>query len=746
VPKPTVKKATARFQTQGRLLQELGERLVAKADVALMELIKNAYDADASECRVTFDANRVEIADDGHGMTEEEFLNNWMQIATPDKQRERRSWQYKRAVTGSKGIGRFAVRFLGRSLRLETVANVRGKEGERTLLCVTFDWQRIDRASQLHTVEIPYEVREAPPDRSPGTRLIIEKLRSPESIDFESIGFNKKLRTELLLLISPYSGLDTGWFTRKGESARDPGFRVELPGTSGKDQEDLASVVLESFYARVIIEHKDNQTKYLIRHGDGRVLVKRTHKRKRPSRISSGFFADIRYFPRRAGMFQGVSVDGRKAWGWVKEHGGVGIVDHGFRMRPYGFPDDDWLRLSSDSAHSRREWRVAFMNDLYPMPAGASSHPKLNPMLYLPKLHQMIGAVFVESSQDRTSERPTDLTPSMDREGFVENEAYLELLELVRAGLEMLAYADHSEQRRLEQERKEAEAKQLRADLRKAAQYIKTVPGLSATDRDVVVTQFTTLSKHLDDVEDYYQVATSKLELMGLLGVMAGFVTHEMQRVLNSMDRLLAKLRGAFSGDKEVAVLISEIEQTHSAIVGQLDYAAAFIGSLHGTGARREPISARAAVELAVDQFRKFIDDRGIEVDIQIDEGVVSPPLPRALYNGVAMNLITNSLKAVIGGTEAAPDPLIVIKSWNEPKWHILEVADTGVGIPPSLYKRIWDPLFTTTSGQEYNPLGSGMGLGLSLVKRVVADAGGRVDLVDPPPGFKTCFRVQFPR
>jgi signal transduction histidine kinase len=712
--------------------------LVAKADVALMELIKNAYDADASECRVTFDGKRVEIADNGHGMTEKEFLNNWMQIATPDKQRERRSRHYKRAVTGSKGIGRFAVRFLGRSLRLETVANVQGKKGERTLLCVTFDWERIDRAPQLHKVEIPYEVREAPPDRSPGTRLIIEEVRSPGSID------SKRLRTELLQLIDPYAGLDMGWFTRKGESPEDPGFRVKLPGTSGGDQEDLASVVLESFYARVTIEHKDNQTKYLIRHGDGRVLVKRKHKG--PSRISSGFFADIRYFPRRAGMFQGLSVDGRKAWSWVKEHGGVGVVDHGFRMRPYGFPDDDWLRLSSDSAHSRREWRVAFMNSLYPMPAGASSQPKLNPMLYLPKLHQMIGAVFVESSQDRTSERPTDLTPSMDREGFVENEAYQELFELVRAGLEMLAYADHSEQRRLEQERKETEAKQLRSDLRKAAEYIKTVPGLSATDRDVVVAQFTALGKHLDDVEEYYEVATSKLELMGLLGVMAGFVTHEMQLVLNGLDRLLVKLRRTFSKNKEVAVLITEIEETHSAIVGQLDYAAAFIGSLHDTRAKLEPISASAAVNLVKDQFRKFIDDRGIKVDVQIDDGVTSPPLPRALYNGVAMNLITNALKAVIGGIEAAAEPLIVIKAWNEPQWHILEVADTGVGIPPSLQKRIWDPLFTTTSGQEYNPLGSGMGLGLSLVKRVVTDARGRVGLVEPPPGFKTCFRVEFPR
>lgn len=741
MPKADVKRTTASFQTQGRLLQELGERLVAKADVALMELIKNAYDADASECRVKFEGECVEISDDGHGMTEQEFLKKWMHIATPDRQRARQSRRFKRTVTGSKGIGRFAVRFLGRRLRLETVADVPPRGKRRTLLSITFDWERIDKASQLHRVKIPYEVSIAPEGRAAGTRLIIEKLRDPEEIDID-----KKIRTELLSIVNPYSGLDTGGFTRQGKSEQDqdPGFNVILPETEGEGEEDLSSAVLKNAYARVTIKHRGNKTRFVIRHKDGRVLLKRTYPR--PSHISKGFFADIRYFPRRAGMFRNTTVDGRAAWGWIKEHGGVGIVDHGFRIRPYGFEEDDWLRLSWDSAHSKRDWRVQFMNDLFPMPVEASSKPKINPMLYLPNFHQMVGAVFVESSQDLDSESPADLMPSMDREGFVDNKAFRELFELVRAGLEMLAFADHTEKRRIEKERKKTEAKELRADLRKAATYIKTVPGLSAQDREKVVTQFTRLSKQIDDVEEYNKVATSKLEMMGLLGVMAGFVTHEMQRVLNGLDRLLAKLRGEVSRNKKMATLVTEIEQTRSAILGQLDYSAAFIGSLNEGQARLEPVSSRGAVNLVVRQFRRFTEDRGIAVDIEIEEGVFSPPLARALYNGIAMNLFTNALKAAIGGIDADPDPRVIINAWNEPKWHVLEVADTGVGIPPALQKRIWDPLFTTTSGQDYNPLGSGMGLGLTLVKQIVSDIKGRIDLVEPPPGFTTCFRVEFPR
>ena len=64
---------------------------------------------------------------------------------------------------------------------------------------------------------------------------------------------------------------------------------------------------------------------------------------------------------------------------------------------------------------------------------------------------------------------------------------------------------------------------------------------------------------------------------------------------------------------------------------------------------------------------------------------------------------------------------------------------------PPDLRKRVWDPLFTTTSRLN-NPLGSGMGLGLNLVKQLVEQMKGRALVVDAPEGFSTCVRVQFPK
>ena len=79
------------FTVDSALLSELGERLVATAHIALVELVKNAYDADATlvSIKIVPDQSRgpqVHIIDNGSGMTFHDVQNYWMRIATPHKQ------------------------------------------------------------------------------------------------------------------------------------------------------------------------------------------------------------------------------------------------------------------------------------------------------------------------------------------------------------------------------------------------------------------------------------------------------------------------------------------------------------------------------------------------------------------------------------------------------------------------------------------------------------------------------------
>ena len=78
-----------KFQADSALLRELGERLVGQPHIALAELIKNAYDADATLCTISINDNEITVTDNGHGMTEDEFLKHWMTIGTRNKQKPR---------------------------------------------------------------------------------------------------------------------------------------------------------------------------------------------------------------------------------------------------------------------------------------------------------------------------------------------------------------------------------------------------------------------------------------------------------------------------------------------------------------------------------------------------------------------------------------------------------------------------------------------------------------------------------
>ncbi len=113
------------FSVDSALLGELGEKLVSSVHVALTELVKNSYDADATEVSISITTDSdgksvVTINDNGLGMTIQDIRSYWMKIGTPNKQSSPSSPKYGRPRTGAKGIGRFCCRRLGTKLRLIT--------------------------------------------------------------------------------------------------------------------------------------------------------------------------------------------------------------------------------------------------------------------------------------------------------------------------------------------------------------------------------------------------------------------------------------------------------------------------------------------------------------------------------------------------------------------------------------------------------------------------------------------------
>jgi hypothetical protein len=164
------------FSVDAALLKELGERLVGKPHVALAELVKNAYDADATKVRITIERDFIEVVDNGDGMTKTDFKKFWMRVGTTHKQDLPVTPLFKRTVSGSKGVGRLSVQFLGSSLEMWSVA----RGGVRTALRAVVDWRKAQRAASLIKSGATL-FRTAPSEALPrgfehGTRLRIKGL------------------------------------------------------------------------------------------------------------------------------------------------------------------------------------------------------------------------------------------------------------------------------------------------------------------------------------------------------------------------------------------------------------------------------------------------------------------------------------------------------------------------------------------------------------------------------------------
>lgn len=150
---------SAIMRPRARLIGLIGEELISDEPVALVELVKNAYDADARSVKISFEGqdpgkpNRIVVIDDGHGMDIDTVLSAWFEPGTIKKCTKDTS-PGGRKYLGAKGIGRFAAGRLAETFVLESAAG-----DEEQSVFVLIDWGKFSDESYLDEVSIDYEVR-----------------------------------------------------------------------------------------------------------------------------------------------------------------------------------------------------------------------------------------------------------------------------------------------------------------------------------------------------------------------------------------------------------------------------------------------------------------------------------------------------------------------------------------------------------------------------------------------------------
>lgn len=731
--KSKVERGRLTFSVEARLLRELGERLVRSPEVALVELVKNAYDADASRCILRHEPGLILVSDNGHGMTLHEFRTAWMRVGTSSKESTATSRRFGRDITGEKGIGRFAVRFLGPSLDLESIAYDE-KRGEHTRLRAHFDWPEFDRHEDIGQVEVPYELEVLENGHETGTTLTIGGARELSEKELRAV------RTASVGLLSPmrplFRNLKSGASAATTKSVPDPGFALEIQDEDAT-VDDVATSVLEHFVVRAELRvTKSRVVLRVFRRGESKPYLE---IKDRQQLGLGSVSADVRFFPRRSGTFRSTGIDGKVAYRWVAENAGVAVFDRAFRVQPYGAADDDWLYLQADVARRRRDPRSFLAQKHFPMTDDEKGDTKLNWMLRLPQSAQVVGVVEVRARRDGGAKGESALVPAADREGFIANVGFRRLRSLVRGALEAIAYVDRATQ--LEEQAEEEARSRLEsdADTRRVIEAIQTNPSISESEKREIVAALKTSQGLLQTQAETARERERQLEVMSLLGVVAGFMTHEFGAAVSVLKAAQRDLEGANdpSASKRAARLADSIKTLQQ-------FAAYASGYVQGSRTIPDsPYKARPRLRQVAKVFGPYAAERHIAVQIDVDKDVEAPLVPPSLYNGIAQNLLSNALKATTANPSTDPQT-IAFRAWNERSWHTIEVSDTGVGIDDALRDRVFDPLFTTTSGR-LDPLGSGMGLGLTLVRRGAAAYGGSANVVDPPPGFNTCIQVQIP-
>lgn len=330
-------KDNLQFRVSAELKNILGRDLITSPDIAILELVKNSYDAHASKVEITFDDDYLSIADNGKGMSKQDLIDKWLFVAYSAKSDGTEDLSYrskfKRHYAGAKGIGRMSCDRLARNLLLKT----RSAENKTEILDV--DWQifEINKKVEFDTIDIPHDtiddIPEFPDASTTGTILQFRGLH-----DNWLRGDIKRLRKSLEKMINPFSGTDDDF------QIVITAPKMKQDDAKAESQHDVVNGIIENSIADVL-KLKTTQIESRIENGvihtfltdRGIHMYEIEEPNTKFTELSSASVS--LFFLNRAAKYNFTSKMGVEPI----SYGNVFLFRNGFRILPYGeWNDDSW--------------------------------------------------------------------------------------------------------------------------------------------------------------------------------------------------------------------------------------------------------------------------------------------------------------------------------------------------------------------------------------------------------------------
>ena len=413
------------FDLSARVPMQLGRESISSSTVAVSELIKNGYDADAESVHVEFflrespAISTLVIRDDGNGMDAETIYEHWLKIGTDYKNGVELSLNKKRILTGAKGLGRLGLDRLSKKVILYTK-----KKGSSSVIQLIVDWRKYEETN-ISISSIQHDIYEQDLPLSSkygnifssvddsGTYMVLVGLKDNWCSDFI-----EDLKQELRLLISPYRSTNDFSITIH-RVINNITFPAEVVDTQEllKAASWEVKAVIDSNY-KVKLSFKNNSTGELIEQIP--TPWKNWISKQGDKPLFGPLKFEFHYMVRKKEFLSKVDMSAINWSRFMELNRGVRIYRDDFRVRPYGEPTGkgDWLDLGYRKSSS---------------PGGI----KQGGFRIAP--NQIIGAVSISKTTNAI------LNDQANREGIVENEAYLQLRNFILkiiSSFEVLATKD----------------------------------------------------------------------------------------------------------------------------------------------------------------------------------------------------------------------------------------------------------------------------------------------------------------
>ncbi|MCI0721756.1 MAG: ATP-binding protein [Acidobacteria bacterium] len=655
------------------ILKRLGEELIPHVDQGIVELVRNAYDADAVNCKVELvdtekPGGTIRITDDGDGMDVDEIRNGWLLVGRSRKT-FKKTTRLGRLPVGDKGLGRLAALRMGTAVSLLTRPN----SDPNVEHSVVIDWGDYEIATTVEEVKLAIESRGRQSSRPSGTEITIRYLRSPLGKRDVS-----RLARSLLLLADPFE--------------HKMGFRPVLLAPEFKELEhlvqdkyfDLAQYHLiggldSDGKARVKVRDWNRKTKWQAEHSDIR-------KSNSPYNAPPAKFECWIFLRQTAPNFSTRSATLKDLREWLDFHGGVHLYHRGLRVHPYGDTGHDWLE----------------MNLL------RTRNPELRP-----STKTAIGRVS-------TTDPGEMLIQKTDRTGFVENEHFQELRSFAIDSLEWLATRRVEERERGRQE----ERSKATRGVKKARSAVQDA--LDRVPSKLRARLMAAIQKYERAYNRELKALRSEIQLyrtLATVGTTFAVFSHEVESPGLRIQKLAQSIEDRAKEQFGETEYKATIERAIESIIRSADEIRLFprlaLRLLERDRRRVEPVNVHLVVLEVTDLLKPFLDRSGITIRSELADTEPVVLGSRAAIESIVTNLLTNAFHAFYADRRHDRSREILVRTTiSKENTLLLGVLDSGPGIVGISLSDIWLPGKTTFP--------DGSGLGLTIVRDVVLDLNGK--------------------